>query len=469
LVATVALVLLALAAAAVPAVAHPGQLDPSFGTSGEVLLRDRGYEGEARTASLPDGRTVVANWKDVRLLLPSGKIDRDFGEGGIARLTLPPGTARADLEALTVDAQGRIDVADTVRLETTPPATYDPIGVLFATPTHVSIERLTPDGRPDPSFGDSGTLVTDFGLPPPSVSGRSGLPSIVEARGMAVDPQGRIVLTGLRVSGVGCIIGKLNLPLAASEAFVARLQPDGTPDASFGAAGRVALGTANSIGGPFTDPSGGVFSSPSAIANCAAFSAPAALLHLLADGTVDGGFGSGGSRPLATRNGPELSLAGIDSAGRPLLLGVRPGRREGAGPNRILVRRLQADGSLDPSFGKGGTAIAPGVRFDRERLAVEADGDILLATNLHGAQGGRGRAAQRPGILLVRLRPNGGLDRGFGDRGEVRIHFRGNRSIYLRSLDLAGSDRALVTAEWMGLRKPLKRNGLAFARVGLGG
>ncbi|HEX3608959.1 MAG TPA: hypothetical protein VHU14_04725 [Solirubrobacterales bacterium] len=466
---TTALALPALATAAVPAAAHPGRLDPSFGTAGEVLLRSRGYEGEVGTASLPDGRTVIASWKDVRLLLPSGKIDPGFGEEGVAQLALPPGTAGADLAAVTVDAQGSIEVAETVRLESTPPATYDPIATLFDTPSRVLIERLTPDGRPDPSFGSNGTLVTDFGLPPPSVPGHSGLPSIVDAQGMAIDPQGRIVLTGVRARGVGCIIGKFNLFSQAGEAFVARLLPDGTPDLSFGATGSVALGATNPLAGPFTDASGGVFASTSAIASCAAFSAPATLRHLLADGTVDGSFGSGGSRPLATRNGPELSFSGLDSAGRALLLGVRPGRRDSNGPNRILVRRLQTNGSLDTSFGKGGTAIAPGVRFDRERLAVEADGDILLATNLHETRAGHGRGTRLPGILLVRLRPNGGLDRSFGNHGEASVRFGGNRSTYLRSLDLVGSDRALVTAEWMGLRKPLKRNGLAFARVELGG
>jgi uncharacterized delta-60 repeat protein len=466
LVATAALALLALATTPAAA-AHPGQLDPSFGAAGEVLLRNRGYEGEARTASLPDGRTAIANWRDVRLLLPSGKIDRGFGEGGVARLALPLGTARADIEALAVDAQGRIDVAETVRLQSTPPATYDPIATLFDTPSRVLIERFTADGRPDPSFAGGGVLVTDFGLPPPSVADHPGLPSIVETRGMAIDPQGRIVLTGLRTSGVGCIIGKLALPLAASEAFIARLLPDGTPDLSFGATGSVALGTANSIGGSFTDASGGVFASTSSIASCAAFSAPATLRHLLADGTADGSFGSGGGRPLATRNGPELSFGDLDSGGRVLLLGLRPGRRESNGPNRILVRRLQTDGSLDTSFGKGGTAIAPGVRFDRERLAVEANGDILLATNLHETRAGQGRGTRLPGILLVRLRPNGSLDRGFGNRGETAVRFGRNRSTYLRSLDLVGSDRALVTAEWMGLRKPLQRHGLALARVEL--
>jgi uncharacterized delta-60 repeat protein len=467
--AATAVVLLALALVSAPADARPGQLDPSFGAAGKLVLAKHGYEGEVRAAALPDGRTVIANWKEVRLLLPSGAVDGGFGEGGVARLALPPGTAAADLKGIAVDAQGRIVVAETVRFESTPSATYDPIAMLFSAPSRVLIERLTPDGRPDPSFSGDGVLVTDFGLPPPSVSGYSGLPSIVEARGMAIDPQGRIVLTGLRTRGLGCIIAKLALPLAASEAFLARLLPDGTPDASFGGAGSVALGTATSIGGPFTDTSGGVFVSTSALMSCAAFSAPATLLHLLADGTMDGGFGSGGSRPLTSPNGPELSLGGVDSTRRALLLGVRPGRRDSAGPNRILVRRLQADGSLDGSFGKGGTAIAPGVRFDRERLAVEADGDVLLATNLHGTQGGHGRTAQLPGVLLVRLRPNGGLDRGFGNGGEVAIRFGGNRSVYLRSLDLVGPDRALVAAEWMGLRKPLRRHGLAFARVELGG
>ncbi|HKZ12780.1 MAG TPA: hypothetical protein VJL81_02935 [Solirubrobacterales bacterium] len=238
------------------------------------------------------------------------------------------------------------------------------------------------------------------------------------------------------------------------------------PDASFGGTGNVALSGAISVGGPFTDDDGGIFVSTSAHTNCTATSAPPpTLLHLLAEGTADAGFGSGGGVPLAKPGGPELSLGGVDAAGRALLLGVRPTRRDR--PNRILVRRLQADGSLDDSFGTGGTAIAPGLRFDRERLAVEAGGDILVATNLRGTREGGRRSAQPSGILLVRLRPDGSLDRSFGDRGEVAIRFGGDRSVYLRSLDLVGSDRALVSAEWLGRRKPLKRNGLALARVQL--
>jgi hypothetical protein len=77
-----------------------------------------------------------------------------------------------------------------------------------------------------------------------------------------------------------------------------------------------------------------------------------------------------------------------------------------AGHDSVRVRRLLADGSLDPSFGRGGVAEIP----DRAGLGmvVFPDGRIVVLT------------AQS---TVVRLTAGGAIDPRFGTNGEVAVSF----------------------------------------------
>ena len=78
---------------------------------------------------------------------------------------------------------------------------------------------------------------------------------------------------------------------------------------------------------------------------------------------------------------------------------------------RLVVARLRADGSLDPSFG------TRGVSSTRLRDGDRSPGQLLLQPN--GAIVITQVPFNRGAVQLVGLTPRGGLDRGFGSGGVV--------------------------------------------------
>lgn len=136
------------------------------------------------------------------------------------------------------------------------------------------------------------------------------------------------------------------------------------------------------------------------------------------DGTVDGGFGSGGTA-LASA----LGASGIANAvavapdGKIVLAGaVNPS------DTRIALARLNSDGSPDASFGSGGTKVVDlGLPYAAaEGVAVQADGKIVLA----GREQGSAHYAFFNG-LVVRLNPDGSRDASFAGSGVFSYHKAG--------------------------------------------
>lgn len=107
------------------------------------------------------------------------------------------------------------------------------------------------------------------------------------------------------------------------------------------------------------------------------------LLRLNADGSVDSGFAD-----VATSGTPEIRSIAVQPDGRILIGGLFTVI---GGQARTNLARLNADGTLDPSFDAGTLAAETGFIYD---LAVQADGRILVS--------GYG--------TLLRLLPNGQAD-----------------------------------------------------------
>lgn len=71
----------------------------------------------------------------------------------------------------------------------------------------------------------------------------------------------------------------------------------------------------------------------------------------------------------------------------------------------------QAVGDLDPTFADGGMAFVGDLDGPAE-LLLQPDGKILAVTTLHGTT---------DDIVVLRFNPDGGLDTGFGDAGQVTV------------------------------------------------
>jgi uncharacterized delta-60 repeat protein len=175
-----------------------GALDTAFGTGGKAGVDFGGTEFGFAAARQADGRIVVAGRSspggavDARLRA-NGTLDPDFDGDG--RLMLPvDGEARAVL----VQTDNKIVVAGNPGVSEV-----------------MTVTRLNPDGSPDTTFDGDGTATIDFG-PGDDIVG-----------GAVLQPDGKIVVAGSTQAGGGVA--------------VARLNANGSPDATFGAAGKVAV------------------------------------------------------------------------------------------------------------------------------------------------------------------------------------------------------------------------------------
>lgn len=203
-----------------------GLPDASFGEDGIVVV-DFGGSGAAEAIAIdPQGRVVLAGTATlgedqdfaVARLDSTGLPDPGLDGDGRARLGFGSGPVDGEVATdVAVDANGRLLLVGRT-------------GPVFHSSALAA--RLLPGGAPDPSFDGDGRLA--LGLSDPAA-----------AEALAIDRDGRIVVAGLRREGE-----EATGQTEAEEAFLARLQPDGALDSSFGAAGvvRESFGTTGFAG-----------------------------------------------------------------------------------------------------------------------------------------------------------------------------------------------------------------------------
>lgn len=131
------------------------------------------------------------------------------------------------------------------------------------------------------------------------------------------------------------------------------------------------------------------------------------------DGTLDTRFGTDGTVTVDVADGNDYGRAVTQQADGKLLIAGTSDRGDnevGDGNFNFSVVRLNADGSLDTSFGDGGKAIFDfeGGRDGVQTISVLDDGKILLTGAAYNAEGNAGFAA-------LRLNADGTLDTSFGD------------------------------------------------------
>jgi uncharacterized delta-60 repeat protein len=205
-----------LASAAAAAAGTAGSLDPTFGKGGIVLtnlgLNAAGSQIQAvpsDAALLPNGDIVVAGNFGLVRYLPNGSLDTSFGTGGLAQL--PPTGIASFPPGLAIQPDGKYLWAG----EATAPNGSN--GSFAAV-------RFNANGTLDRTFGTGGLATTAF--PNSNVQG---------ADAVLVQPNGKILLGGEALQ---------NSYHAPADAALARFNPDGTLDQTFGSGGQV-LSTAS--------------------------------------------------------------------------------------------------------------------------------------------------------------------------------------------------------------------------------
>jgi uncharacterized delta-60 repeat protein len=169
--------------------------------------------------------------------------------------------------------------------------------------------------------------------------------------GLALDSQGRII-----------VIAGQRLSPTRKRMLIARFDPDGNPDQSFGTNGTVSLHESN-----FTQTLSAV-----------ALQQDGKIVAVGTYGYGDGTLWDRGKRIV--------------------------GKRE-----HIVVVRLDANGGLDKSFAGGGLLImaSPGYYWSAKGIAIQPDGKLLVAGYIVDKPNGSSS------IVIVRLNPDGTPDADF--------------------------------------------------------
>jgi uncharacterized delta-60 repeat protein len=420
------------------------RLDPSFGVRGQVIravhLDEHHFRQLPQAEQLPSGRIVVLENRALFGFEPDGRPAPGFALPTPAPAA--PGTESIFEVLGTAQGEGVVIAGEEPDLFGGFP--LDPIEV---SPHDANVVRYTRDGETDPSFANGGPLFTNFGLPAPP---EAQLPTVWIA-GAALDAQGRTVLTGLRATDKTPVFCSRGGGSFLTEAFIARLNPNGSLDPSFGQGGIVRLDGMNGssipysaeIGQPILDGESGVYFEAQARGECGS-GPPLFLTHLRSDGSPDPGFGSSGWRPLP----PARLRAGplVDAADGRFLFADAQGS----------VAVLRSDGSLETHFGHRGLARPfrhrSGLQFAAARLdpagGVWLDGD---------------RFDRRGHSFIAHLTPAGRPDRRVGDQGIAFTRFGSRRlSSQLNDLLIDKRGRPIVVGE--GLGKRMKTSALILAR-----
>jgi uncharacterized delta-60 repeat protein len=241
------------------------------------------------------------------------------------------------------------------------------------------------DGDLDPTFGIGGKVTTDFGV------------GYDTAWSIAIQADGKIVAGGDNSAGFA----------------LARYNPDGTLDTSFGSGGKVITYLLDSsiLGRAiFIQTDGKIMVSGQASSGCA-------LARYNPDGSLDASFGVGGVVRTYITGFKQVHSAALQADGKIVVAGHIDVSQDPSSMNwNFGLVRYNTDGSLDSSFGSSGVVTTDFGRPDDRAysVVVQPDGKIVAAgitvpySNIF-----------TPNFALARYNLDGTLDTSFGSGGKV--------------------------------------------------
>ncbi len=294
----------------------------------------------------------------------------------------------------------------------------------FNIPLRAFVGRLTADGRLDGSFGQGGAVILD----PERDNWPVDAPLLIRPSGLALLPDGRIQLhNGYEI---------------------ARLLPDGSPDASFNGGGtRVPDGLFGFSGFTTAIPLGdGGTLLAGVVPRAGGASGDIAFVRLGPDGRVDRSYGADGMvtvslQPDVAHNGEGTAIGHATADGGAL---VAVGAYEGPA-NRAGIARFDRDGRLVGGFGRGdGIAMLdlPGTTESLIDVLEQPDGRLIALIE---------RVPLAPGYArngVWRLDARGQPDTRFGQPvAELPVVPGGGPVGFL--LEPRRPDEALIVTQWL--------------------
>jgi uncharacterized delta-60 repeat protein len=421
-----AVVILATAGGAVAGAKSAGALDPTFGGDGTVMsslthgaASDVAIQGDGKIVAVgttfgSDGDFEVARYNT------DGTLDATFGGDGVVTTNFG---GWDNAIGVAIQGDGKI-VA---------------VGLSIPGPDWLwTVARYNTDGSLDLTFGGDGMVTTNF----------TKLKEV--AHDVKIQSDGKIVVAGESAFADG-------RPGSNRRFALARYNPNGTLDATFGVGGLV---TTNFT--PFADAvgAGGLAIQVDGKIVAVGFAgrkdanplgspgATFAIARYNIDGTPDATFGSDGTVTTDVAPSGDFGQAvAIQTDGKIVVggvAGVRDFSGGSAGNGKFALVRYNPDGTLDPAFGVGGNVRTNLTTYEDEAhgLAIQADGKIV-AVGIAGIGGPNWEAG------LARYNTDGTLDATFGSGGTVMTDFTPEID-FAFAVALQG-DGKIVTAGWSGL------------------
>ncbi|KFE66236.1 delta-60 repeat domain-containing protein [Hyalangium minutum] len=382
-----------------------GSVDTSF-ASGKVITSVGQSEDYAEAIAVQsDGKVIVVgrsagaantDYAVVRYNR-DGDLDTGFGTGG--KVTTPINAGSDEAYAVAVQSDGKILVAGTTEAGA---SGYD-----FA------LVRYNTNGSLDTAFGTGGKVTTAFGNGPD------------KAYAIAVQPDGKILLGG-----------EASFTATGLDFALARYNADGTLDTGFGTGGKVTTSLKPDTGRDV------VFSlalqTVSGQSRIVAVGGDGDFLlaGYTSAGALDTAFGTGGKvvGVFGTVIGSARSSA-LTSDGKLVVAGDANGG--------FALARMNADGTLDTSFGTSGkvvTQVNAGNEATATALAIQSDGKLVAGgwTYTGGSSAGD--------FAVLRYDASGTLDTAFGTGGKVTTAMAsGTKSDQAKAVALQPDDRVPVT------------------------
>jgi uncharacterized delta-60 repeat protein len=315
-----------------------GSLDTSFGNAGKATIGPGVGTNFIHAALYPtegtanDGKIVVGGLSSgfaIARFNANGTLDTSFGSHGIA--TAPfAATNNYDVFLEVIQPDGKI-----VALGQT------------ADITQGELARFNPDGSLDTTFGQGG-MVTG---------------PVADPWSLLLQPDGKLVMVGVTYG--------------ATELELARYDPDGTLDTSFGSSGIVTNSSFSAAYAGAIYPVAGTANDGKIVVD--GQGSGLELARYNPDGSLDSSFGRGGmiTAPTGQIGAYYDNTEGvvIQSDGRIVVSGTGEPH-----PTYFATARYNTDGSLDSTFGSGGivtTAISSAE--EGHAVALQSNGAIVVA------------------------------------------------------------------------------------------
>lgn len=389
-----------------------GSLDPGFHNAGMSFIHCNYQLNTSSMVILPNGKIVLAAaglnddsapQSAIFRYKADGAPDSTFAQNGA--WVSPLGASNSALFTVAAGFNGKILAGGVAKKY---------LDDDFA------LVRLLDNGTLDPTFGEAGLVCADFNW---------GYDRAVSIHSHSV---GRVLLASNASASPGNLFMQEKCTLD-------RLLVDGSPDYTFGNAGRDSFpgGIIKSV---TFQPDGSILVATDGFWN--GYQNPAALFRRLPDGGTDSTFGKAGcvDSLFGHLNTPVALGTGVLPDGRIVAAGSvnRPGTSRD-----FALTCLKPDGSRDSTFGNNGFVL---VDFSNKidevyGMRVQTDGKILLAGT------GWKNGITKKDIVVMRFLPDGVPDNTWGQNGILFSDFEAQVGENITEMAIESGGKLLIAVQ----------------------